>query len=651
MIEGSARPEASVETRAEAERSPADTVAFWRNCLQLAEAEEQEWTKAAQKVVDLYTNKAKEGGRHPYFNILFSNIETVVPALYNSTPVPDIRRRFGDADPVGRVASQIVERVLSYSADQYDFDASMAAAVRDMQIVGRGVIRVRYEPEIVQVPAGVDMFGQPTFQETIADQRVLCEHVAWRDFRRGPATSWRDVPWIAFRHAMTREELRRLNPEVADDVPLNYTVDNRSEKDRGKAEKTVYQRAEVWEIWDREASQVLFVCLDFPDGPLSVVADPLGLSGFFPIPRPLYDVCVPGSLVPVEPYTYYQQQAEELDDITARIRSIIRICKVRGIYSADLRALEKLSALADGELAPADDSVTMAAMQGGALDRGIWLWPVDTIAAVLRQLYEQREQIKATIYEITGVSDILRGSTSPSETATAQQIKAQWGSLRIQRRQAEVQRFARDLFRLKAEIVAEKFEPSVLMKVANISLPSEADKRLAQLQLGSGAPPDPALAEMLDSPTIEEVVALLRDDRLRGYRVDIETDSTIQADIATAQQNIGQFLQGFGAFIQAIGPAIQAGAISMEAAATLLQAFARPFKLGRQAEEALEKIGKEPPPMPAGMPPGAPPQQVPPEMAMQAGAPQMPPGAPPMPPQASTPQAVGMPLPQMPVMS
>jgi len=190
--------------------------------------------------------------------------------------------------------------------------------------------------------------------------------------------------------------------------------------------------------------------------------------------------------------------------------------------------------------------------------------------------------VKETIYEITGLSDILRGATVASETATAQQIKSQFGSLRIQDRQREVQRFARDLYRLKAEIMAERFEPENLAVMTGIELPTP-EQKMAAMQEG----------QPIDAPTWPEVMEVLHSDAMRAYRVDIETDSTIQADVARAQQNAAQFVQGFGGFITAIGPAVQAGAMPMDVVADLLTAFARSYKLGRQAEDALERLGQQ----------------------------------------------------------
>jgi hypothetical protein len=86
---------------------------------------------------------------------------------------------------------------------------------------------------------------------------------------------------------------------------------------------------------------------------------------------------------------------------------------------------------------------------------------------------------------------------------------------------------------------------------------------------------------------------VLRSDIVRSYRIDIETDSTIQADVQKAQQQAGQFIQGAGTFFQAIGPAVQTGAMPPDVAIKLFMGLARPFKLGKQAEDALDAWEQE----------------------------------------------------------
>ncbi|MCQ4187755.1 hypothetical protein FK515_29740, partial [Klebsiella pneumoniae] len=87
-----------------------------------------------------------------------------------------------------------------------------------------------------------------------------------------------------------------------------------------------------------------------------------------------------------------------------------------------------------------------------------------------------RDQCKQTIYEITGISDIVRGASDAGETATAQQIKSRFASIRLQKMQAEVARFAADLIRIKAEIMCELYQPQTLLMYADAQNIPEVQK-------------------------------------------------------------------------------------------------------------------------------------------------------------------------------
>jgi hypothetical protein len=86
---------------------------------------------------------------------------------------------------------------------------------------------------------------------------------------------------------------------------------------------------------------------------------------------------------------------------------------------------------------------------------------------------------------------------------------------------------------------------------------------------------------------------LLRQDALRDYRIDIETDSTIRADVERTQRNAGQFVQGFSSLLQVVGPLVQEGAIPKPQAVAILKGFAQHFKLPRSVEDAFESWGEQ----------------------------------------------------------
>lgn len=576
------------DTRKDAGEGGAGEVKLWMTAIDLASKDEEKWrTKQARGVVDKF--KAAGGGTAmPSFNILFSNTETIIPAIFNSDPIPDIRRRFGDEDPAGKVAGQVAERAVAYQIDAYDLNNAMQLAVMDMVLPGRGVTRIRYKP-VTDADTGQ------------AYEAVCAEHVQWDDFRRGPGRAWDEVPWVGFKHLLTREQVVQLNSRVGASIPLDQTIDgvDKDRKDENESHD-VFKRLLVWEVWDKETRRVLFIAPAYKVAPLLIEDDPMKLEGFFPIPRPLYAIRTTDSLIPIEPYRLYEKQAEELDIITKRIKAIVQVLKWRGIRAVteDDGAFDQLSEADDGELVPAT-SVMSLLSAGGGLDKAIWLMPIEQAVQVVRELYAAREQVKQTIYEITGIADILRGSTEASETATAQQIKAQWGSLRIQRMQTEVARYARDLIRLMVEVICTRFDWPTLSAMTQTELPTNAQMQQAQamMQQAQQEPPPPeimaSLQAVLDADaTVEQVEEILRSDMLRCYRIDVETDSTVRGDVQGQQENLSNFVQGFGQFIQAVGPAVEAGVMQVDEATDLLTGFARVFKLGRQAEDALDRLGK-----------------------------------------------------------
>ena len=621
QVEYEDKPESGDKDRSE-------FVRYWLNAIDAATKAEEDWRKEADGAVNVYRGDKDADNvfaRSREFNIFHSNIETTLPAIYNSTPVPDVRRRFGDKDGVARVVSQLLERNLSYAVDSYDFDETMRTALFDASVAGRGVIRVRYkpyftemqpemgEPEEPEAAEGVANTAQPEINEVLSYEEVSCEYVPWKRFRMGPADDWSGVPWIAFEHLLSRDELKKLaGDKKAYSTSLDCKIGGEpagSDDESQAPASDITRRARVWEIWDREEGKVIFVAPGYSNEPLYEETDPYGLEGFFPIPRPIQWINTPGNMVPVCPYSIYRSLVEELNEITFRIKRLVRQIRVRGGYAGGQSDINSLAMADDGELVPFAN-LEMLLADNGDINKMLLWWPIEPQVKALAQLYQQREQVKQTIYEVTGISDIVRGASKASETATAQEIKNQWGSLRIQKMQQEVQRFARDLFRLKAEIIATKFQPETVMMVAGMQLLPQSQKQALQgqmqmMQQQGGQPGQPGqqppqapqlppeMEKALSEPSFEEVFGVMQSDMMRAYRVDIESDSTVRGDLTRNQKAMGDFLSGTAQYIAAVGPAVQAGQMDAQVAVEIFSAFSRNFKLGKQVEDALEKMADD----------------------------------------------------------
>ena len=72
------------EEKADAKTSGSERVRMWLAALEAAGKEEKEWREEASKATDIYRAEDSEQ-KNTKFNILHSNVETILPAIYNST--------------------------------------------------------------------------------------------------------------------------------------------------------------------------------------------------------------------------------------------------------------------------------------------------------------------------------------------------------------------------------------------------------------------------------------------------------------------------------------------------------------------------------------------------------------------------------------
>lgn len=521
---------------------------YWLDEIKKAEDSFREWFDRGKRVVDRYRDeRTGRDGQRRKFNILWSNVQVLKPALYGRMPKPEVTRRYKDQDPAGRLASTIQERALLFEVEEYeDFNHAMASSVEDRLLPGRGVAWVRYE-----------------LDEETKHECAPVDYVNWQDFLHNPARTWDEVWWVARRVYMNREEGLERFGDIFATVPVEEKKDTTADKETPK--DSLKGKAQVWEIWDKSAKTVCWIAKGFKFE-LDKKPDPLKLEKFFPCPRPLFATTTTGSLIPVPDYCEYQDQADELDVITQRISLLTKALKVRGVYNAEYKSIKRLlQETEENELIPVDSWAAFAEKGGlkGAVD---WL-PIDVVANVLTALFEARQQCLNVIYQTIGLSDIMRGSTEKDETATAQQIKANFGSMRLRSTQGDVARFATDLLRLKAEIQCRFFSPETLLKMAGIELTADGQ--------------DPQL--------VQGAVAILKQAQLKDFRISIESDTLAQLDERAEKEETAEFITSMGAILKEAVPVIQVAPTMMPFVGEIMMLAARKQRAGRSVEQALEK--------------------------------------------------------------
>lgn len=589
------------------------TVSYWCEQIETYERKFGKWEKRAKNIVKRYRDERNDNQNSvARFNILWSNVQTLAPALYAKNPIPNVDRRFEDDDKVGTTAARVLERSVTYFVDNDLFGNVMRQCVLDRLLPGRGVAWVRYVPnfqdakiqgnkEILQ--EGTQVTDDTVMEEELYSEDTVVDYVHWLDFGHVWGRTWEEVPAVWRKVYLTRTEAKERFKN-GDKIPREKVIDS-------NGEKTGDAKACIYEIWDKTKRKVYWIHKSMEDA-LDERDDPLGLKDFFPCPKPLFATLANDDLIPSPDYIQYQDQAVELDSLTGRIGEIQKALKVVGVYDKSAEGLSRL--LSEGlqnTMVPVEQWALFG--EKGGLKGAVDWFPMEMVATVLIQLYEAREKVKQDLYEITGISDIVRGATNANETATAQQLKGQFATLRLDNQQQDVARFSRDLVRIMAEIIAEHFSIETIKKICGIKLLTTQEKQQLMMQAQQPGPPGPdgqptappplpeGVQELLDNPTWEEVEELLRDDTLRCFRISIETDSTIKADQDAEKQQRMELISSVGAYLQ---QAVMLPPQLQPLAAELLMFGVRGFKVSREIETTFDvtmkkiKQASEAPPQP-----------------------------------------------------
>lgn len=601
-IEGKGRP-----TKEQAENKRLFN--SWMRCIADYSQEFKAWEGRVEKIIKRYRDDRGihvSSNTRARFNILWSNVQTLVPATFSRLPQPDVSRRFRDNDPVGRVASLILERALDFEIQHYgDYRATMKQSVTDRFLGGRGTAWARYEPHIRAVSQGLPEDGEgvtediDTPDEELEYECAPVDYVHYKDFGHSVARTWEEVTRVWRKVYMTRAAcVARFGEDEGSKIPLDSSPKDKNSQ--ANVESQSQQLALVIEGWDKETKQAVWISKSLGKV-LDQKDDPLGLEGFFPCPRPLFATMTNDTLVPIPDFTLYQDQAAELDRLCDRIDGLIKALQVKGVYNAEFPAIARIfNEASNTQMIPIKDWAAFAEKSGltGALE----MIDLKPIYEALMRCYEAMEQVKQQVYDITGISDIVRGVSKAQETATAQRIKGQYATLRLKANQDEVAEYATEILRMKAQIMCNKFDVQTMAKISAVEQLTPEDQQhipaAMQLLLGERAANPEMESEQSENP-------------LRSFRIGIAADTLVQMDEEAEKESRVEFLTAVGAYLEKALPVVQAAPDAGSLVIDLLKFGVTGFKVGKQIEgsidEALDRMRnaakqpKQPPPDPEMM--------------------------------------------------
>lgn len=465
-------------------------------------------------------------------NLLNSDVKVLLPTYYSRLPKVVAERTFKDSDPLGRLAAQVLERATQYCILQQQdrFNFAIRAAVQDKLLPGRGQVAIRYDAKFEQQ---TDDAGQPVGQPIRKpnSEEVVIEPLNWLDYFHSTARNPYEQRWRAKRVYMTRQQLvDRFGEKIGRAVELGDTDDEGRKRKISDGEREFLQQAEVFEIEDEPSKRRYWISKGYKDGPLDIKKDHLKLKGFFSFPTPLLATTTTDSSYPTADWKITESLSEQIETITRRIQAMVECIKFVGSTAESFnKDVKKMLALNDGELWPIRNWSKF--VEAGGFKGVIDFLPFEKCVEAIPVLMQQRDDLLAKYDLIKGIPDIIRGSSDPNETAAAQQRKSHWVNVKTADDQRDVQRFIREIISKVGEIIVEPglFADETIALMCGIQQMKQED------QQNYGA-----------------ALQLLRDDRLRTFRLDIETDSTIAANEEEEKASRMEYFQTITSMTQSI---------------------------------------------------------------------------------------------------
>lgn len=506
----------------------------------LSEAEDRlktDWWLQADKIVKKYKAKKNAEGvdtssKMYLYNIFWANVGILKAALYARTPRPMVERVWEDMnDNVGRVSALILQRCLAFDLmkNNSPMDVSFKMAVEDRLIPGLGCLWLRYDvdTETVSVPMPphpqTGEQNDPVEFEVISREECCTEYVHWRDIVFPSARTWDEVWYVARKIYMTPADFKKKFKKKAD-KGSNTTIQDDDKilpKNFAKGKLTVY------EIWCKKSNKVYWICKDVTNF-CQEKDDFLELDEFYPCPKFLLSTHTTDDFLPRPDWVMVKDQYEQLNELNTRIVILEQALKVIGVYDKKNESLSHLLTTGrENDMIPVE-KWAMLAEQGGLKGAVDW-FPMDMIANVLEKLVTQKASKLEEIYELTGISDIMRGATNPRETLGSQELKSQYSSVRLQYLQMEVSTFVRDALIIKAQIICKHFQDETILALSNIM-----------------STPDAQFAP--------QAIQLLRDSEMSKYKIDINEEGLALPDYNQEKQTRIEFLTTVGQFLSQAAP-------------------------------------------------------------------------------------------------
>lgn len=548
---------------------------------------DEEWHASNEIEISPTSGALQEQKSH----IFWANTQLEAPALYSRIPEVISKVLWGQDNNAATVASRLLENTTRfYTEERSSYDKALSNCVAEAQISAQAVARIRMQetkgkikvrrdvilaealgfvhldgspvPEDVKLEGDNGEYYYYAEEKQTVNRDLLFEFVPREHFHCTLTDDWNKVWWVAFDYFLPKHEIEKLYKKEVADKAL-YDFDPNGKKINKDVAGAPDVRALVREVWCKVSKKVIILVSGYEEN-VKVIDDPYGLKEFFPCAEPMFFNKPDCKGIPTPLYTYYRPHVRSLDKLMMQRYELCEALEVSGICDETFtETLNNIKRLGNLKLYP----VNMARYKEvGGLKGIMEIVFIPQIADTIQTLLNAEQSIKNTIYEISGLSDLVRGISDPNDTATAQQIKSNFATQRLGYRQAAVQKLAKELAILGAELICNHWDDDTITRIAGAQSFSPEEQML-----------------------IPQALMILRDQGLNQILIEIETDSTSAISDQLKKQSYVEFMSAIGQQIEVFtGKAQQTPALA-DLFFCFLSEGAKVYRFGRNVKVKLDK--------------------------------------------------------------
>jgi hypothetical protein len=622
---------------------------WWKAQITQSESRRRKFIETAEESIRVYNAQKQVGilnDAERRLNVWWYCINTLLPAYYSSTPKAEVNLRKRTGGLPYELGSVILERNTQFAMDtHFDFDKVGYNAALQFLLTGQGVLWARYaakfetileEMAVIQDPAGqlIDGNGQPYTGDTSilqpgegnilmasleverkVKEKAVLDVVQYNDYNCSDARTEDEIEWQSRRAFLDRDQAEQLfGRDVADDLVYD-SFPEVMKKDLARKDDKYEGKAELHEIWCEATNKVYWLQKTGEKAIIESSEPPTKFERFYPC-SVISQSTDPDSVVPVSDYAHVRDQILEVERLTTRIHAVTQAIRTNFLYDAAMGpTVEQLFA---GDL-KGTPIINWPSYKGrGGLQAGVEFYPVEPFVNALNVLQGARGAALQQLYETLKVSDLLRGTSEQYKSATANRLESQWSSLGLVVRQNMFSKFISDAISNLGTIIAEQFEPETILEIGDADalieptiyipppppappMPEMGPEGMPPGDTGMmppmapPPPPAPDPLQLIDDMK-QQIIALLRDNKKRSYRIQIATDSMIAIDQQQQQKDGAMLIQQAGQFFDQMRGLVDQYPPLLDFSISLFQNMIKTMKGGKELDgifsKAMQQVGE-----------------------------------------------------------